>query len=293
MGVDLFFILSGYLITGGVLRAKEQPLGAYLSGFYARRMKRLLIPYLLFLGACTVVYGAYWMAHWWLYFGAMNFLRPMGIRFPAPFTVLWSLAVEEQFYFVWPVAVFFLSPKRLKWLAVFLILLAPTLRGTCHFSTMWPIYMLTPFRMDLLAVGALLCLLRRRWSAWWALLIPVGLAIPCILLWPGPSDLRVTHPVLYYEATLLICLGLALWGLSGARWMTWTPFRYLGKVSYSFYLFHGLALSLLHRPILAFLATLGYSALSWWLIEEPMLKAAPAPSASCLGATPPAYPQSD
>ena len=93
----------------------------------------------------------------------MNFVLAFHIPHPQSFEILWSLAVEEQFYLLWPLAVYFLSEQAIAWVAAAIVLVAPLLRWICTplFAYHWPIYALTPFRMDLLAVGALISILWR------------------------------------------------------------------------------------------------------------------------------------
>jgi peptidoglycan/LPS O-acetylase OafA/YrhL len=157
MGVDLFFILSGFLITGILLQHKTQPLGRYFGHFYERRVRRILPPYLLLLIVTTILVGTAWMRYAYLYVMLMNVIRARSLSRPETLETLWSLAVEEQFYLLWPFAVYLLSEVTLVGTAVVLIIAVPVLRGICTpmFATHWPIYSLTPFRMDLLLVGAL------------------------------------------------------------------------------------------------------------------------------------------
>ena len=164
MGVDLFFILSGFLITGILIEHKEQTLRGYFGRFYGRRADAFS-PYLLFLSIGLLFYGVWWLRHWYLYAFLMNLIAPLGVLRPGQFDPLWSLAVEEQFYFVWPFAVYFLSEDGLAKLALAFMAAAPILRWTCTpwFSTEWPIYMLTPFRMDTLAAGALMAIAWRKY----------------------------------------------------------------------------------------------------------------------------------
>jgi peptidoglycan/LPS O-acetylase OafA/YrhL len=289
IGVDLFFVLSGFLITGVLLDAKQQPLGHYFAYFYNRRVRRILPPYMLLLLAGTLFTGVGWLHYWYFYVLGTNFILPLHVPHPEAFDPLWSLAVEEQFYLVWPLIVYFLSARNLRWFAGFLVVLAPLLRGAFHFSDMWPVYTLTPFRMDLLAVGALLCLQWRsdraiveRWGAKIGLaMIPVGLAIPFILhRWFVPTDLRMAHPVIYYEANVITCLGMMLYALSGwkVEWLKIRPLLYIGQISYSMYLVHdGVLLLLRHRihgfeaAAAGFVITVAYSAISWKFMEGPLL----------------------
>jgi peptidoglycan/LPS O-acetylase OafA/YrhL len=294
MGVDLFFVLSGFLITGILLDEKEKKFAGYIGGFYRRRVVRILPPYLMILVITTAVDGVGWLRHWYFYAGAMNFLLPLHVPFPLTLP-LWSLAVEEQFYLLWPLAVFFLSRKHLIWCSVGILAAAPLLRGLCapFFVNSTPIYELTPFRMDTLAAGALLALawpsLRPAMERVAARRAATGIAIVAIggslvaLLFMGKhgittdSNTRISN-VAVYEATLIIsvaCMVLALVGF-GKRILTFRPLRQLGMISYSVYLFHLLAIRFASgyafAPLLAAVLAIGYSATMWRVVENPLLK---------------------
>jgi len=261
-----------------------------LACFYARRARRILPPYLLTLLVMTFFFGIAWATEWYWYLGLTNFLQPLRIPHPHAFDPLWSLAVEEQFYLVWPFAVYFLKERQLWKLAVALVLLAPLLRGVLHFPSHWSIYMLMPFRMDLLAVGALLCLAYRharekieRWGLPAAIVLcSFGLAGLLVLWQSGVSTYGNTRlgNVSIYEFALMICLGLMLWALSGKRvaWLTWRPLTYIGQISYSMYLVHLGVLILLTQHlselaagVLGFGLTVAYASLSWFVLERPLL----------------------
>jgi peptidoglycan/LPS O-acetylase OafA/YrhL len=93
----------------------------------------------------------------------MNWIVAYWIPHPDSLGILWSLAVEEQFYLLWPFAIYWLSERGIAALSCGLIVLAPVLRWifTPILGSPWPIYALTPFRMDLLAMGALLAIVWR------------------------------------------------------------------------------------------------------------------------------------
>src|SRR5579864_1940332 len=250
MGVDVFFVLSGFLITGVLLDRKQVELGAYLRGFYGRRARRILAPYVIFLALASLVMGVAWMRYWYFYIFLANLLQPLHISFPGAFGPLWSLAVEEQFYLVWPLAVYFLSERWLGRLCVALMIVAPLLRGAFHFSDHYVIYELTPFRMDLLATGALLCLVWRsrrdvveQWGTKAGLLLAfAGYAGLRILAHGGmylPTNTRTSN-VLVFEASLVTSLGVMLYALGGrgVGWLKFRPLTYIGQISYSMYLVH-------------------------------------------------------
>jgi peptidoglycan/LPS O-acetylase OafA/YrhL len=170
LGVDLFFVLSGFLITGILLDAKGAP--GYFRTFYLRRTLRIFPLYYAFLLAIFVVLPLAGVTlvneatraqqgWYWTYLSNVLFARENLI----PYTTghLWSLAVEEQFYLVWPLVVLLLSRARLLRLSIGIVLLLFLARPILSlYDVTWiQFYTLTPFRMDSLAVGAALAALSR------------------------------------------------------------------------------------------------------------------------------------
>ena len=135
MGVDLFFVLSGFLITGILLDAKQSE--GYFRNFYARRCLRIwplyysallfmfvIVPFLRPSEAHTVFEAR--SSPWWAYpFFLQNFLVPIPTTATGLLGVTWSLAVEEQFYLVWPLVVRFCSKVQLRKIAIAVICLSP------------------------------------------------------------------------------------------------------------------------------------------------------------------------
>lgn len=135
MGVQLFFVLSGFLITSILLQAKEQPALAYFGGFYWRRMLRIFPLYFGFLALAGLAYlltghPAGTAAHMpYLATYTFNFDRAL-IQDPQDlfFRHLWSLSFEEQFYLVWPLLIWLLPLKGMRLLVLLLIFTAPLFR---------------------------------------------------------------------------------------------------------------------------------------------------------------------
>jgi peptidoglycan/LPS O-acetylase OafA/YrhL len=305
MGVDLFFVLSGFLITGILIAPKKGGLSSYLGQFYKRRATRIYPPYVLLLVVTTLLFGASWMRHAYMYAFLMNFILPL--RIPAPYTlvILWSLAVEEQFYLVWPFVVYFVREAQLWWVAGALMIVAPLLRWFCTpmFAREWTVYFLTPFRMDCLAAGALLALLWRshralvqRFGAWGLGLAAAGVATLGFLSrthgLTTAANTRAGNTVIY-ELTMLISVGLMLWALSG-RWvdvLRLAQLRYVGRISYSMYLICTTALVVARWMVhssaataaIAGAITLVYASVSWHVMEKPLLSRK-APEATVLRA---------
>jgi peptidoglycan/LPS O-acetylase OafA/YrhL len=180
-GVDLFFVLSGFLITSILRRSREEPL--YWRRFYLKRATRILPP--LVLGIVVAV--LLWPRQ--SFIGVLGYLFSLGnivdlTRFDIyPLDHLWSLSVEEHYYLLWPFAVLWLPRQTLKWLLAIVIAALPVSRFL--FTYLVPghnpnlIYYLTPFRIDGIALGSLLALLLEqshwrellgRWSACGAVL---------------------------------------------------------------------------------------------------------------------------
>ena len=179
--VDLFFVLSGFLITGLLLDAKGRS-GHYFRNFYARRALRIFPLYYLFLAFMLMVAGhipflaAYaaipeLRAHQlWFWNYGVNIaasVPAIGAQIPVIYTHFWTLAVEEQFYLVWPLVVFTLDVRRLRAICIGMVAVALGLRiavvSGLFGSTLFPnaAHVLTPARMDALALGALVALAAR------------------------------------------------------------------------------------------------------------------------------------
>ncbi len=185
IGVDVFFVLSGFLITG--ILADYRDRSKSLRDFYARRVLRIFPLYYLVLGfaaAYGLLVHAYfhWLQALWLVDlgNYADYLKPFAPDFqfslntlvPRTSTVvvstghLWSLCIEEQFYLLWPFVVYRVrSNKVLLWLAVSVIVAAPLLRLTLYLTAPANmlrdglLYRILPTRMDALMIGAVLRLL--------------------------------------------------------------------------------------------------------------------------------------
>lgn len=302
-GVDLFFVLSGYLITGILLGLKKRQTAGAMGrslgrSFYVRRACRILPPFIAFLGVVTVLFPVPWprLWYWYAFFDAnlASATHHDPVRAMVP---LWSLAVEEQFYFIWPWIVLSVGRKTLKQIALCLVLIAPVLRAICTpaFSSQWPIYALTPFRMDTLACGALIAILadtdpawlnrnqyRARWTAAAAGTIFIALSTLHSFRWTANGELFNTFGysllVTIYGGVLVFVLG------SEQGWahsiLSTRPLRYLGLISYTFYLYHwGILIRMEQQTHMSFLVyplsfaiTTAIAGISWHFFEAPILR---------------------
>ncbi len=158
-GVNVFFVLSGFLITGILLGTRERP--DYYRNFYIRRVLRVLPIYLLVLLILKLLH----VIDFRFALAALLFLTNFSRLFGAPLTeygVLWSLAVEEHFYLIWPFCVRRLGQRSLRGLLAVILVGEPLLRLiAAHVSAHIDIHYKTPFVLDFLAYGALLSILVR------------------------------------------------------------------------------------------------------------------------------------
>jgi len=170
-GVDLFFVLSGFLITGILYDTKTQP--GYFRNFYSRRALRIFPLYFGFVALSLLAAPVLLSpedgqqlveAQGWFWAYMTNIYIVVEGRWPDPqhLNHFWSLAIEEQFYLIWPLAVLALSRRHLVRLAVGCMATALFLRITAPFGmSALDAYVLLPTRMDSLAAGALVALLVR------------------------------------------------------------------------------------------------------------------------------------
>ena len=269
-GVDLFFCLSGFLITRILWRTRAGR--NYYGNFYARRLLRIAPLYYGFVGlVLVVVYRLSPIAHAAPGGGiASLLLSANNFHYAATATAVphlghfWSLAVEEHFYLLWPLAVRCLGRRRLMQLclvgagASMLLRLAVVTGGGWQFSA----YLLTPCRLDGLLLGSLVALAAEdspdlarlgRWLRW--ALVPAGAAIAAVVLLrgeftarPAGADLRLSIGVGIGALSLLSAAAVA-GAVSGAgRWSRLLEHRWLGAVgrrSYCIYVCHCLAVSAL------------------------------------------------
>jgi peptidoglycan/LPS O-acetylase OafA/YrhL len=285
-GVNLFFVLSGYLITGILLDAPRT--GRGLRNFYARRALRILPLYYATLLVFFFVLprepfpSLAWHDErqllYWAY--VQNWAIAAHGAWPETPNLnhLWSLNIEEQFYLVWPLLVFWLGRRRLLWLCAALIAGCLALRSMLFAGgTAWvAIYVMTITRLDDLAVGgAIACLARDPRGL--APLRPAALAIggACLAYVAGAMILRGAFE-LSDDATVTLGFSVASLGfgcaLVGAvtarpggavdRVLSAAPLRILGKYSYCIYVVHlPIVVSLAVPPGLGHLALFGYAAM--------------------------------
>lgn len=283
VGVTVFFVLSGYLITGLLLRRSDQGRLSWRR-FYGRRVRRLGPAALVLLTVVPLLMAAVGdprVSYWWLWPVAAltqtaNFAAEVGAM--GPLAHMWSLAVEEQFYLVWPVLLLGVR-KLIRRDRLPLVLW--TLAGA---ALAWRLVAAV-----VLAYGHVYLMLD---TNAYALLIGCALAAGAPKLTVNPNVAIAGLVVLAVAPTSNLSIGLIVGPVaavlggclivtarSGSRLLEAAWVRYLGVVSYGWYLWHealmtiqpgGAALGLGARLALA-LASLGVAHLSWTLIERPAL----------------------
>jgi peptidoglycan/LPS O-acetylase OafA/YrhL len=253
IGVDAFFVLSGFLITKILLNCKPSVSGFGL--FVFRRILRTWPLYFVLLGLAFLAFrhtssGARisWVRH---IFFLQNY-TPLVAR---TLGATWSLCVEEQFYFTWPFLVFLL-PRRalLPGLAVLFACL-PLLRfWGWHHGLTWQLYLETQFHLDGLLAGSCVALLLPRRTGWtlaskWIaiVLLVLGVFISIVGFWHDGSSYGVMHNghnVVFGFTSLAVTFAALVWLLLHedlpilVRLFSLSPVRYIGRISYGIYLLH-------------------------------------------------------
>ncbi|MBB6735178.1 acyltransferase family protein [Cohnella zeiphila] len=318
LGVGVFFVLSGYLITDQLVSKWQQDRRIDLKSFWIRRARRLLPPMLLMTAAVSV-----WLAiadpsrlrslggdigsavlyvnNWWLIFHKVSYFESFGP--PSPFGHFWSLAVEEQFYLIWPIVLLVLLrlvPRRGKLAAWMLAGAAASalLMALLYSPGSDPsrVYYGSDTRVFGLLIGAALAVVwpSRQLSekvpdgVRWAL-DGIGalslLAILFMIASVGEYDSFVYRGglLLLSALTAIVVAAVAHPASRLGRMLSGKPLRWIGARSYGLYLWHFPVIALTTpvsdagsfnptRAALQTAASFALAALSWKLVEEPILR---------------------
>ncbi len=303
IGVDVFFVISGFLITGHLIREHERSGAVSLAHFYVRRVRRIAPMSLLVIAVTSVaalallaeprwdevsrtgVASVFSATNWVLAADSVDYLAE-GTA-PGPFQHYWSLAVEEQFYLVWPVLVIAAALAArvlrvpLRWgvavLACTAIGLSLTASVQAGAAADPAGYFVTTTRAWELGIGALLaCAAPRAWSArrrTAVLVAATGVIVVTAFALTG-------SPAYPGQVALVPCLAaggvLAAGSVGGsgawARSVGSRPVQWLGDVSFSLYLWHWPLIVLLPgRPWIVLVAALVLAGLSRRFVELPFL----------------------
>lgn len=268
LGIDLFFMLSGFLITGILLDTKSNV--RYLRNFLVRRFLRIFPLYYLVLTLVLLAlwfipqdqqpfYSKVWEAQPWAWSYLFNFFVAHEGAWTVPYIGhFWSLAVEEQFYLFWPLIVYRLSAKRLMQLSTVIILTSTALLAWMEITgvSKVTIHVLTPLRLNALCMGAWLAtwlrqpevlqlgldMIRRR-----AALLLIGsllvksLIIILVKFTPSLSEcLEALRTLSWLGLFAALLLGAVALPSSSPliRSLCFRPLTFLGQYSYGIYIFH-------------------------------------------------------
>jgi peptidoglycan/LPS O-acetylase OafA/YrhL len=308
MGVDLFFVLSGFLITGILLRSRQsreahgKSLLFTVRHFYIRRFLRIFpLFYFVVLSAAIFNIGIARTTLSWHLTYLTNVLLFIKRDWDTSFGHFWSLAVEEQFYLVWP-CIILLTPRRhLFRVIVATIALGPCFKITGTLAGMHPIFIrvLSISCLDMLGAGALLAIasnrgfgsrlraeqIRRAGMCCGLPLLITGLVLRQFL---DPDTLPVNTildaAVGLFSVWLVAGAAVGFHGWAG-KLLEWKPLVYLGTISYGIYVYHLFmpievwprlirrGFPLLPQPFLFLFfcgATIAVAALSWRFFERPI-----------------------
>ncbi len=265
IGVQLFFVLSGFLITGILLREKASTFGLYLRNFYGRRSLRIFPLYYAYLGIITAIncprpihslpHSPHALAYAFtytynFYFASQDFSHSVFL------THFWSLAVEEQFYLIWPALIFFLPSKRLKFALIAIIALGPIVRFLTHHYVpeFFPaasadriVYGMTTSHLDAFAAGALISLSVIRPSRLFLLALLLGTVLAGYMangagISPYPPHLNSNFQYVWgYSLLNLTCAVLIACVASGKLLSAFFENKlvsYFGTISYGIYILH-------------------------------------------------------
>ena len=305
-GVQLFFLLSGFLITGILLNCKDAATSSgdrcrHLGSFYIRRALRIFpLFYMVNLGAAAIDIPPVRETLGWHLTYTSNFYFSQRGAWNGPVSHFWSLAVEEQFYLAWPFLILFVPDRHLIKAVVAAILLAPAFRIAGHFAGWSPITLTVMMfgSLGLLGLGGLLaCYRHRRPVHYESMARRPGFIVAGILLaatviggtLQNPENLaailalEVINSLAFAWLVHLASVGI---GGTAGRLLETRALLYCGKISYGLYVLHPfvpwifrgvsakLNLPYPDTPILQFVcfsaATVAAATCSWFFFEKPV-----------------------
>ncbi len=275
LGVRIFFIISGFLITTLLMKEHDKSSTIALREFYVRRAYRILPAAAAFM---IPVFFIFWKELMW-YHAAAAALYLANFDFTHPWFLghLWSLSVEEQFYLLWPGVLKRWHAHRVR-ILLGVVAFAPLYRVACHFLGLHGRADETfPAVADILAIGCLLAIVAPRVprisrGAAALMIVPVAL-VPAYLgvlhFHLTPLLLIVLWPVMHLAiAGLLLHAVRQPYGFLNSRPIVW-----LGKISYSLYLWQQLfVFGVRPKPMYFVVLAVLMAGASYYLVEQPMLK---------------------
>jgi peptidoglycan/LPS O-acetylase OafA/YrhL len=301
IGVDLFFVLSGYLITSILLREYEREGRMSLARFYFRRVLRLTPALLFLLGVYSIAppfnrQPGHLMPVLYSILYIMNWISSFGLDRPQLLGHTWSLGVEEQFYLIWPILLVFIlgSFSKRRSLLIVTILIALVLIWRVFLVRHGATRVRTSYgfdtRVDTILIGCVLAIWLRNAAPGNQVIKWVARSSPILVM----SLVMLTF-TLDWSSAAMNSFGFTLLGVWGAAIivavvtpgpnllktiLNWRPLIALGGISYGVYLWHFPILHVLdgylQDPISLFfgtgVASIGIAALSYHVIEKPFLR---------------------
>jgi peptidoglycan/LPS O-acetylase OafA/YrhL len=287
LGVRIFFIISGYLITTLLLKEHAKTSTIELREFYMRRAYRILPAAFAFM---LPVFLIFWHElRWYHMIAAAVYVTNFDFAHPWFLGHLWSLSVEEQFYFLWPGVLKRWFRHRIEILAG-VIAFAPLYRVACHFLGLHGRADETfPAVADILAIGCLLAIATAPTPARFSALVSKIKSKWALLMVLPVALVPVYAATLHFHITALLLLvlwplmhfsiaGLLLHVVQRPYWiLNVQPVAWLGKISYSLYLWQqlfvfGRQAGQHARPLYSVLFAVGLASASYYLVEQPMLR---------------------
>ena len=311
LGVPLFLLISGYFVTLQLVRQMDQTGGIQLTKFYLKRLRRLY-PVLIVMLTVTTAYitlfardllhnikstiatNLLWVYNWWeIGHGQSYFDRFNG---ESPFTHLWTLGVEAQFYFLWPLILFMLflilrKRSKIKW-TVFILAVASAVEMALLFDpqNINRVYYGTDTRAFSLLLGSWLALcwpidrLNASLTTHAARILD-GVGIGALLITllgfftlPGQSSWTYRGGMFFYSLIGMILIATVVHpGSHMNRWLTNPFFTWIGQRSYGIYVyqlpvmvFYERVVEIGRHPVINALVILAISEFSYRLVEQPL-----------------------
>lgn len=303
LGVNIFFVLSGFLIYNLSVREIQKTGGFNWKHFYVRRALRIFPCFYFFLAVilllkCSGMITLSWpmivaastfslnYRHLWDHWSGISDYFVIGHY--------WSLALESQFYLTWPLLILLFTRRKLLSVLVVIMVLAPFIRVACYFLTPGSreqIGLMFHTGFDSIAAGVLLGeLLQRPRPREWLQSLAANRLIVCttiiFLVFVSPllgEHFRGAYGITIGKSLELVCLCILITaavsfpGTLLFRVLNWFPLAYIGVLSYSLYVWNNLFLygggiSIVNAFPLNYMCVVGMALLSYYLVEKPFLK---------------------
>lgn len=295
LGVELFFVLSGFLITSILAREHSKSGRIDLKKFYIRRTLRIWPAFYTFLATVAVLtaVGALDVTAWeMIAAGLFIWDYAPGVE-SLVLTHTWSIAIEEQFYLIWPAVVLCLKPKKALWFCLAGLAAVPFLRVVTYFlsdpKSRETIWQMLHVRADSLLMGCLLALVLTLRPDIWATLqrmtaryhlaliaVPVLLASGLLAQAVGGAWQMTVGYSIENLAWAVVLVAVMTEGNRFRAIMSWRPLVLVGTISFSLYLWQQLFLvaadgALFAHPLVALFASFATATASYLIIERPVL----------------------